>query len=399
MTFSTGGLFPDDSYATRTIGLWINPTAATISGTNKIVYSLGSSTNGIALRFNAGALQAGIASGSVRSTINVNNIATNAKWVSGGWNYVAVVYNVNSIQLFVNGSLLGTTSLSFSSVASATVVARVGASNTSNAFNSATTSTNYGGLIDDLEILAEPVNAAGVLGLMNQSYTADTTFALPAVPAVPSSLTATATSPSSISLSFTDNSSNETGFQLYRAIVSDTSFRLQATLPAGSGAGSKITYVDNGLFANTAYYYRVRAIGAGGNSAFTTPDANATTQDNNPVITNVANLAIRYGSQTNVAITATDVDGDPITFASLNPLPGFATLISGASGSATLQLNPAITDQGSYTISVVAYDNHSGTDTTTFTVVVNSNLCSGCNSSKQSDNECRRFFSYSFNSE
>ena len=81
---------------------------------------------------------------------------------------------------------------------------------------------------------------------------------------------------------------------------------------------------------------------------------------------------MRYGSQVSVPVSATDIDGDPITFTTLN-LPAFATLTNTGAGTATLSLNPAITDQGSYTISLVAADNHSGTDTTTFTVVVNAN--------------------------
>ena len=243
---STGGAFPSDSYTTRTIGLWIKPTSATISGTNKIVFNLGGADNGIGLRFNAGSLIAGIASSNVRSTISISSIATNANWVSGGWNYVTIVYNANALQLYVNGVLKGSAALSFSSIAASTISSRVGASGTSNAFNTTASSTFYGGLIDAMEIDAEPVSAAGVVSMMNQSYPAATTFVLPVVPAAPSNLVGQSITSSSVSLTFTDNSSNETGFQLYRAVVSDTNFRFQATINPGGGIGSQVTYIDTG---------------------------------------------------------------------------------------------------------------------------------------------------------
>ena len=370
MTFSSGSQFPSDAYTTRTVAVWIKPNASTISATNKIIISLGGSTNGLALRFNSGALQAGIASSSTRSTVNVSNIATNANWVSGGWNHVAVVYNVNSIQLFVNGVSVGTTSLSFSSVSSTATVSRVGASGGSNAFNSPSSSTNYGGLMDDIEILNEPLNAAGITALMSQTYTAATTAVLPAIPAAPSAIAAVAQSTSSVKLTFNDNSSNETGFEIYRSVGSANSFRLLTTI--GANSTSSVTYIDNGLFANTNYFYHVRAIGVGGNSSYTS-DANAVTFNNRPHISPIGNVAMRYASQVVVPVSATDADGDPLTFTTVNALPGFAQLVNNGNGTATLTFNPASTDQSTYAISVIAKDNHSGADTTSFTLVVNSN--------------------------
>lgn len=79
---------------------------------------------------------------------------------------------------------------------------------------------------------------------------------VPSAPTAPNGLTSTGKSASTASLSWTDNSSNETGFKIKRngAVV--------ATVAANT-----TTYTDSGLSANTAYTYTVCATNAGGNSA------------------------------------------------------------------------------------------------------------------------------------
>jgi titin len=96
------------------------------------------------------------------------------------------------------------------------------------------------------------------------------------VPAAPTSLNAVAVSDSSIQLSWTDNASNELGFEVQRSsdgfnFTSITTSLLQNTT----------TYTDTGLAGNTVYTYKVRAFNSGGNSAFTN-EASATTFPNPP---------------------------------------------------------------------------------------------------------------------
>ena len=92
-------------------------------------------------------------------------------------------------------------------------------------------------------------------------------------PTAPSNLSATAASSSQINLSWTDNSSNETGFYLDRATDSGFSANLiTATLGANVTTSSA-----TGLSASTTYYFRVRAYNANGSSA-NTSTASATTQ-------------------------------------------------------------------------------------------------------------------------
>jgi hypothetical protein len=86
----------------------------------------------------------------------------------------------------------------------------------------------------------------------------------------PSNLTATAISSSQINLTWQDNSSDETGFEIERKTGSG-SYSQIATLGANVAS-----YSDAFLSAGTIYYYRVRAYTAAGNSDYSN-EASATT--------------------------------------------------------------------------------------------------------------------------
>ena len=85
---------------------------------------------------------------------------------------------------------------------------------------------------------------------------------LGAAPSAPSGLTTTVIYISQINLSWSDNSSNETGFYIDQA--TDSSF---ATGLSTFAVGANITtYNATGLLPNSTYYFRVRAYGSGGAS-------------------------------------------------------------------------------------------------------------------------------------
>ena len=99
-------------------------------------------------------------------------------------------------------------------------------------------------------------------GAVRDYFTISKGTTAPAVPAAPGGLTATAASPSAINLSWTDNSNNETGFDIERS-ADNVNWAALATV------GSNIqTYGNTGLAASTRYYYRVRAKNSTGNSAY-----------------------------------------------------------------------------------------------------------------------------------
>jgi N-acetylneuraminic acid mutarotase len=89
--------------------------------------------------------------------------------------------------------------------------------------------------------------------------------------AAPSDLTATAVSSSRINLAWTDNSTNEIGFRIYRS-TDGRNFQKIANVGANI-----TTYADTGLAAATMYYYRVRAY-TFANASPPSNTASATTQ-------------------------------------------------------------------------------------------------------------------------
>jgi len=84
-----------------------------------------------------------------------------------------------------------------------------------------------------------------------------------ALPAAPTGLSASALSVSSIRLTWTDNSTNETGFKIERSPDGATGWTQLTTT-----AANVITYDNTGLSAGTTYYYRVRATNTSGDSPY-----------------------------------------------------------------------------------------------------------------------------------
>ncbi|RKX47486.1 MAG: hypothetical protein DRP64_00865 [Verrucomicrobia bacterium] len=99
---------------------------------------------------------------------------------------------------------------------------------------------------------------------------------VPQIPATPSNLAATATSPIAIDLSWDDASDNETGFYIERGPDAG-SFSVIATNDANT-----TSFSDSGLSDNTEYFYRVSAFNATG-SSINNPVDSATT----PVVNTV----------------------------------------------------------------------------------------------------------------
>ncbi|WP_345975654.1 DNRLRE domain-containing protein [Sulfurimonas sp. HSL3-7] len=113
------------------------------------------------------------------------------------------------------------------------------------------------------------INPAGESSYSNTANA--TTAALPTVPSAPTGLNAGTDSSSQITLNWTDNSSDETGFVVERSLSESSGFSTIATAPVGT-----TSYTDTSLNASTMYYYRVAAVNDVGISAYTNT-ASATT--------------------------------------------------------------------------------------------------------------------------
>jgi lysophospholipase L1-like esterase len=96
-----------------------------------------------------------------------------------------------------------------------------------------------------------------------------------ALSAAPTTLTAKTSSASAIALTWTDNSSDETGFEIWRSKTgAGGTYTLRKTVAANATSSN-----DTGLTAGTQYCYKVRAIGgAGGTPSGFSGSACATTQ-------------------------------------------------------------------------------------------------------------------------
>lgn len=105
------------------------------------------------------------------------------------------------------------------------------------------------------------INNDGTSGYSNT--TSSTTLQVPVAPTAPSNLTASGVSTTQINLTWQDNSTSETNFEVYRSNAEGGPFTLLASVPA-----NQTTYESTGLSPSTTYYYRVLASSKDGKSSY-----------------------------------------------------------------------------------------------------------------------------------
>ena len=105
-----------------------------------------------------------------------------------------------------------------------------------------------------------------------------TTVAPPSAPPTPGNFQAFAAFPNEIELSWSDNSSDESSFEIQRSATSGTGYATIATISANLES-----YIDSdaALVEGNTYYYRIRALSSNGNSVFS-EESSATVLGNTP---------------------------------------------------------------------------------------------------------------------
>ncbi|MEZ5276882.1 MAG: Ig-like domain-containing protein [Opitutaceae bacterium] len=164
-----------------------------------------------------------------------------------------------------------------------------------------------------------------------------------------------------LTLSWTDNSDNETGFKIERSL-NGSSFSQVATVGANVES-----YTDAGLTAGTQYWFRVRATNASGDSGYTNV-ASATTAGSSPVntaptISNITNQTIAEdGTTGSLAFVIGDgesaASGLSLSASSSNAglIPVSAVVFGGSGANRTVTVSPLSNQSGSATITVTVSD-------------------------------------------
>src|SRR5690606_2488121 len=88
-----------------------------------------------------------------------------------------------------------------------------------------------------------------------------------------------------------------------------------------------------------------------------------------PVIASVADKSVVVGETVSITLSATDADGDPLTF-SVTDGPSFISLEGLGDTTAVLQVSPQAGDEGNYNIQVNVSDGKGGDDSTSFMLTV-----------------------------
>ena len=172
----------------------------------------------------------------------------------------------------------------------------------------------------------------------------------PVPPNPPSNLNAAAISSVSIALTWTDNSSDETGFVVERCLGAACSNF--APLPASIGPGAT-SYTDSGLSASTAYTYRVKAVNASLSSAYSNSATTTTMTDTTPppagtmTVGSLSGTGVKLSGpnwQARVTVTVVDSNNQPVNGATVtgtwsNGGTGTCSTGAGNTGTCTVTLD------------------------------------------------------------
>ena len=162
-------------------------------------------------------------------------------------------------------------------------------------------------------------------------------------PNAPTGLNASVVSSTQIDLSWTDNSSDETGFKIFRNGTELT--------PSPKVAAGIATFNDTGLTCNTSYTYTVKATnGSDSSAAATTPASTTTSACVVPPPTAPTGLSATAASATQINLSWTDASSDETGFKIFKD----GTLLNTTAAGATSYNATGLTCNTAYTFTVKA---------------------------------------------
>ena len=263
-----------------TLEAWVYPTSSTGWRTIIMKERSGGLTYAIYANNNASRPEVDIRIGGIdRSVTGTAALPLNA------WTHLAATYNGTTLRLYVNGTQVGSLSISGSITVSASPL-RIGGSTT-------LSGRYFAGRIDEVRIYNRALSQAEIQSDLNTAIPPDTT-----VPTPPTNLVATAASGSQINLAWTASTDNfgVTGYQVEQCQGAGCSNFAQV------GTATGTTYNNTGLQDATTYNYRVRATDAAGNLSSYSNTASATSPDATPP-TAPSNLTASAASESQIDLT------------------------------------------------------------------------------------------------
>lgn len=130
---------------------------------------------------------------------------------------------------------------------------------------------------------------------------------LPPFPAASASFLASLSPPNEVALSWTDQASNELGYEVQRSTSATTGFVSIHTTPADAS-----TFTDKDLQGGTTYYYRIRSFNSRGAAAFSS-ELSVTTEKLNQTIS-FPQLANQEADAAPFTLQASSSSGLPVSF-------------------------------------------------------------------------------------
>ena len=181
----------------------------------------------------------------------------------------------------------------------------------------------------------------------------------PVLPAAPTGLAATMAATNRINLTWTDASSNESGFQIERSLTGVSGWTQIATVGA-----NVTTYASIGLACGKAYFYRVRATNANGASAFSNV-ATTLTRLCTPALQPVTGI-----TQTQLTLLWSDTNSNESGFKLERSLTGATpwSQIATVGANVTTYTNSGLTCATPYYYRVRAY---TGSNNSAYSAIVN----------------------------